>query len=338
MSRKYSAAEFASLLGISKSSLLDKERKGVLPKPGREVRGSTSYRYYLDEDIPGYRKLLNTSPPLKRKRIQLFLSCQHGTGKSSLAANYVQYASSLGIRTLAIDLDQKGDFSAYLYPKNGELHTTIGQILLADGAIDGAVIAINKYLNLLPGNIMLAPASLELNSRASGEFLLQNALRKVSSKYDLIVMDVSSQPDILMKNAILAAQDIIIPVTPTTGAQAVRITMELIRQVEAENSGVNLKHIFLANNLAVRSFKISAITKNSDILSAGVSLCNTVIRFDTRYETAGKKFRTVVDLHPRSGVTRDIRELTKELLFDKRTAMTKPVRGSAKYKSAANFH
>ncbi len=337
MSRKYSAAEFASLLGISKSSLLDKERKGLLPKPGREIRGSASYRYYLEEDIPGYRKILNTTPPLKRKRIQLFLSCQHGTGKSSLAANYVQYASSLGIRTLAIDLDQKGDFSAYLYPKNGELHTTIGQILLADGAIDGAVISINKYLNLLPGNIMLAPASLEMNSRSYAEFLLQNSLRKITNKYDLIVMDVSSQPDILMKNAILAAQDIIIPVTSSTGPQAVRITMELIRQVEAENSGVNRKHIFLTYNLAAHNFKIASIAKNSEILSSGASLCKTAIRCDTRYETSGKKYRTVVDLHPRSGVTRDIRELTKELLFDKRPAVKKGSRGSAMYKSAAKF-
>ena len=72
-------------------------------------------------------------------------------------------------------------------------------------------------------------------------------------------------------------------------------------------------------------------------MSSGASLCKTAVRYDPRYETAGKKYRTVVDLHPRSGVTRDIRELTKELLFDKRPAVKKVSRGSTMYKASANF-
>jgi len=308
----------------------------MLPKPGRETRGAIAYRYYLEEDIPHYRRILNTTPPVKRKRIQLFLSCQHSVGKSSLAANYVLYASSLGIRTLAIDLDQKGDFSAYLYPSNDELHTTIGQILLADGAIEGAVIAVNNYLNLLPGNIMLGPASLELNSRSSAEFLLLNALRKAINKYDLIVMDVSSQPDILMKNAILAAQDIIVPVTSSTNQQSLRITLELIRQVEAEYSGVNKKRIYLARNLTGRRVKTAAL-KNDLYTYPGAALCKTTVRFDQRYETAGKKFLTAVELHPRSGVTRDLRELSRELIFDKRPPVKTYTRSSSFFKPAQNF-
>ena len=313
--KKYTSLEFADLLGISKSSLLDKERKGTLPKPAREVKGQVSYRYYTEEDIPQYREILNSPQPVYKRRIQLFLNCQNGTGKSSIAANYIKYASSLGINTLAIDLDQKGDLSVFLMGLQSRLYPTIGQVLLADGSISGAVVKINKYLSVIPGNILLAPASIELNSRRASEFLLISSLRKVYEQFSLIIIDVNSHPDILMKNAIVASDDIIIPITDEDHVASIRITFDLVRQIEGEYSGLVKKKIHIFRNMTDKDSNGSPGSGDINKMLFGKYLTDSSVRYDGRFEAASKQFDMVMSKYPRSRVTKDIKKLADEIVL-----------------------
>lgn len=313
--KKYTSLEFADLLGISKSSLLDKERKGILPKPEREIRGQVSYRYYTEEDIPRFRDILNSPQPIYRRRIQLFLNCQNGTGKSSIAANYIKYASSLGINTLAIDLDQKGDLSTFLMGSQSRLYSTIGQVLLADGAISGAMIKVNKYLSVVPGNIMLAPASIELNSRRASEFLLISTLRRIYEQFNLIVIDVNSHPDILMKNAIVASDDIVIPITDEDHVASIRITFDLVKQIEGEYSGLEKKRIHIFRNMVDKKSNGSLASGNINKMLFGRYLTDSSVRFDGRFEAASKQFDMVMTKYPRSRVTKDIKKLADEIVL-----------------------
>lgn len=315
ISHRYTSQEFANLLGISKSSLLDKEKKGVLPESRREKRGKLDYRYYCEDDIPRYRDILNTPAPLKKRRIQVFLNCQNATGKSAVAANYVRHVSSLGIRCLAIDLDQKGDLTAFLGQNPHELHSTIGQVLLADGAVNSVAIPINRYLHLVPGNLLLVPSSLELNSRTGSEFRLSLSLRRNTSDYDLIVIDVNSHPDIFVISAILAADDLIIPLTSINSSEVLQHTLDLINRVISEYAGATRKKILIFRNKFSHKEVSFANLKRTKMNGTKFRILRNTIRYDNRLNASGKNFRTVVDEFPRSRVTRDIKELAEEILF-----------------------
>jgi len=315
ISHRYTSQEFADLLGISKSSLLDKEKKGVLPESRREKRGKLDYRFYCEEDIPRYRDILNTPALLKKRRIQVFLNCQNATGKSAVAANYIRHVSSLGIRCLAIDLDQKGDLTAFLGQDPHKLHSTIGQVLLADGAVNSVAIPINRYLHLVPGNLLLVPSSLELNSRTSSEFRLSLSLRRNIVDYDLIVIDVNSHPDIFVVNAILAADDLIIPLTNINSSEVLRHSLDLINRVISEYAGATRKKIYIFRNKFRPNETSFNNLKRTKMNGTKFRILRNTVRYDSRFNASGKKFHTVVDEFPRSRVTRDIKELAEEILF-----------------------
>ena len=315
ISPRYTSQEFANLLGISKSSLLDKEKKGVLPQSRREKRGKLDYRYYCEDDIPRYRGILNTPAPLKKRRIQVFLNCQNATGKSSVAANYIRHVSSLGIRCLAIDLDQKGDLTAFLGQDPHKLHSTIGQVLLADGAVNSVAIPINSYLHLVPGNLLLVPSSLELNSRTGSEFRLSLSLRRNTLDYDLIVMDVNSHPDIFVINSILAADDLIIPITSVNSTEVLQHSLDLINRVISEYAGAAKKKIYIfRNKFTNKNISLEAL-KKFKMNGTKYRILRNSVRYDGRFGASSKKFQTVVDEFPRSRVTRDIKDLAEEILF-----------------------
>ncbi len=316
MLRSYNSSEFAKILGISKSSLIAKERQGLLPRPARMTRGKIKYRVYYDKDIEVFRKLLDAPRRIIRRRIQAFLNCQHSSGKTSIAANYIEYISNKGIKCLAIDLDQKGDLTAFLGNDTYKRSPTIGQVLLVGGSINGATIRINNFLDLIPGNILLAPAIIQLNSCKANEFLLLNTLRKDICKYDLIVIDTGSNPDILMKNAVLAADDILIPIVDGNMEEASAITLDLIAQLEAEYIGIRKKnkYIFL-NKVMNRSGNSNLVDRiKGRFTQQGCSLLKP-LKYDVRFEAACKRFQTTVSIHPRSGITREIRELVESAAF-----------------------
>jgi len=303
-------------MGISRSSLLEKERRGVIPPPQRENRGAISFRFYKPEDIPLYRKILNSPPLLWRKRVQLFLNCQSGSGKSSIAANYLQYVSGLGVRCLAVDLDSSGSLSEYLGISPYESNTTIGQVLLADGHINGTALPVNKFLQIIPGNALLVSSAVELNTRSGNEKRLSYLLRNHKENYDLVVLDVNSHPDILMVNAVLAADDIIIPVDAKNRGEGPRLTLDLVERIISEYSVIQKKEVFLFENKILRSGPAVKRPNIKDRALLNIHYLKRKVRFDRRFEALEKSHGTAVLSYPRSGVSKDIKALAEDLLFE----------------------
>ena len=89
----FTAKEFASLLGISKSMLLRMEAEGELPAPVMQ----DGVRIYMPYDIPDYLERLGKGPLVREKRRQIFLNFKGGTGKTSVSAFYSFRLAQLGI-------------------------------------------------------------------------------------------------------------------------------------------------------------------------------------------------------------------------------------------------
>lgn len=288
----------------------------MIPPARRETRGETSFRYYGEDDIPRYRTILNSPPPVRKRRVQLFLSNLKGMGKSSLAANYLRYISGLGVKCLAIDMDPKGDLSSYLGAPPTELRSTIGQILLAEGQINGAAFPVNTYLHLIPGNPLLISASLELNSHPGNDNKLNYLLRKHREDYDLVVIDVNSHPDIFMINAILAADDIIMPVNDGSDNSTLMISLNMLDRILQEYSGTHKKNVYIFENKVEKKGTHKKPRKIKDIVSLDIHYLKKSIRYDRRYDALSKNHQTAVIVYPRSGVTKDIKTLAEAILLE----------------------
>jgi chromosome partitioning protein len=315
MNNKYSSKEFAKLLGISKSTLFDKERRKLLPRAKRERRGAVSYRYYSGDDIPTYRKLLHLTPLIRSRKIQLFLNFSRESGKSFLSANHVYYASTLGIRCLAIDLVPDGDLTSYLVHNPVEFDFTIGDLLLSNIPLSSAKVAINPHLDLIPADSRIIPAIFELNAGNAKEFRLKKFISKVLNNYDLIVIDSDSHPDILSLNAIIACNEIIIPVSiRKNDINNIDLTLNIIKQISEDYSGTLLEKIYILIN------EVDNDTQHIDTMSEIVSqkyskyLLKSRIRFDPRILQAKKNSISVFQIAPNAKAAKDIKTLTEELL------------------------
>ncbi len=134
-----------------------------------------------------------------------------GVGKTSTAINLSASIAALEKKTLVIDIDPQGNSSSGmgLIPEN----ETIYEVLVGQKAIHDCIE--NTYLphlDLLPANINLVGAEVELVNLAEREFKLKNAIAPIVNDYDYIFIDCPPSLGLLTLNALTASNGVIIPV------------------------------------------------------------------------------------------------------------------------------
>lgn len=282
--RVYSPAAFAKLLGISKQELLEKEAKGITPPAQRNARHA---RYYKLEDVVKYRSCLGIPSPVKSIRKQLFLNFKGGTGKSSLSASYGFRLAQMGFRTLLIDLDPQGHLTQCLGLNNEVFPKTLFNSLVEKEEIEKVIVRTDlPTLNIIPSNLNLSPVELSLFSMNSREFRLKRLLSTIEKNYDVIVMDASPSIGLLNLNAILASNDLLIPVLADfLSYHGLKILFETLSTIEEDFSFV-FENIFIFLNRYNESHRICRRSKKALETHYKKYLINTMIRQDTKIAEA----------------------------------------------------
>ncbi|MFC1607040.1 ParA family protein [Candidatus Latescibacterota bacterium] len=136
-----------------------------------------------------------------------------GVGKTTTAVNLAASLAALERRTLLIDMDPQGNASSGLGLDADSINKTIYEVLIEKIPIAEAIhdTEIN-YLKLLPSNIRLSGAQIELVSMMARERKLQTALEQFKNSYDFILIDCPPSLGILTLNAMAAAKSILIPI------------------------------------------------------------------------------------------------------------------------------
>lgn len=146
-------------------------------------------------------------------KIISFCNQKGGVGKSTSAVNTGAYLAALGKRVLLVDLDSQGNATSGLGFKPYEMRETsyhiIMGILPAQSAIKNTE---NPGLDLIPANQDLAGATVELVHLEDRDVKLKNALDYLRHDYDYILIDCPPSLGILTINALLASDEVIIPV------------------------------------------------------------------------------------------------------------------------------
>jgi len=311
----YSPMAFAKLLGISKQDLLEKEARGVLPPPKRD---SSQERYYKPEDVSKYRNYLGFPPPIKPIRKQLFLNFKGGTGKSTISASYGFRLAQMGVRTLLVDLDPQGHLTQCLGVNSQQFPKTLFSALIEKEEMEKIIVKTDlPTLDIIPSNLNLSPVELSLFSMNSREFRLKRLIDSVEKHYELIVMDASPSIGLLNLNAILASNDLIIPVLADfLSYHGLKILFETLSTIEEDFSFV-FENIFIFLNRYNESHRICKRSKKALETHYGKYLLDTVIRQDTKIAEATSQGTPIFLFAQSSKGAVDVQSLIDEILEPK---------------------
>src|SRR5713101_1041968 len=141
------------------------------------------------------------------------LNNKGGTGKTTTAVNLAAGTALQGKKVLLVDLDPQGNATTGLGFAKATLPTTVYNILSQTRKADEVIVGTKvENLFLLPSNLDLAGAEVELSSAPGREYVLREALAVARHKYDAILIDCPPNIGILTVNAIVACDLMIVPV------------------------------------------------------------------------------------------------------------------------------
>ncbi|HEY9291152.1 MAG TPA: ParA family protein [Microlunatus sp.] len=136
-----------------------------------------------------------------------------GVGKTTTTINLGAALAELGRKVLLVDFDPQGSLSVGLGVNPHDLELSIYNLLLSRDVTVDEVIAPTTVdgLDILPSNIDLSAAELQLVSEVAREQTLLRVLEKVTGRYDVILIDCAPSLGLLTINALTAADKVIVP-------------------------------------------------------------------------------------------------------------------------------
>ncbi len=310
----FTIGEFASLLGVSKAVIYKWEKEGKIAKARRMKRGKTMYRFYTTDDIRDIRIKMNLQTPMTRRRKQLFLNFKGGTGKSVISANYGYRLAQHGFKVLMIDLDPQGHLTKCLGRNPEEYSKTLFDVIINKDPIQSVITSSSlTTLDIIPANLGLSPVELSLTSLHAREFKLRRAFQDVEENYDVIVLDAPPNIGLLNLNAILAVDDLLVPVLADfLSYDGLKILFETLRDIEDEFEFV-LDNIHIFINRYNESMNISTRSRDALIKNYEDYLCNTLIRQNTTLSDATAQGKSIFEYAPNSRAASDINKLVNEV-------------------------
>ena len=135
-----------------------------------------------------------------------------GVGKTTTAVNLASGVAAQGKKVLLVDLDPQGNTtSAYGIAKRG-VEISVYQLLTGEKTAQEAIVHTQYRVDLIPSNIQLSGAGIELVSFPRREARLREALTPVIGQYDFIFIDCPPSLDLLTLNGLCACDTVLVPI------------------------------------------------------------------------------------------------------------------------------
>ncbi len=136
-----------------------------------------------------------------------------GVGKTTTSINLSAYLADLKKKTLLIDCDPQGNASSGVGIDKEDNECSVYNVLInGENVSENTIQTKYKNLSVIPSNVDLAGAEIELVSVEKREFLLKEKLKEVINDYDYIIIDCPPSLGLLTLNAFAAANSVIIPI------------------------------------------------------------------------------------------------------------------------------
>lgn len=199
-------------------------------------------------------------------KIIAFSNQKGGVGKTTTCVNMSAYLANKGYKCLVVDLDPQGNATSGLGFAKSDVKSSVYNVLIDEAPLENVVLKTQvKGLDVLPSNIDLAGAEVELVYVKNRELVLKNVLEKAKNSYDFITIDCPPSLGLLTINALASADTVIIPIQSEyyalEGLSQLMNTIKLV--VKHLNSSLKIEGVVLTmnDNRAIISRQISAEIK-----------------------------------------------------------------------------
>ncbi len=135
-----------------------------------------------------------------------------GVGKTTTTVNVAAFLAEMGRKVLIMDIDPQGNAGYGIGINAEEINTTLYEVLIGEIALKDALFKSNiENLYLVPSNIHLSGAQVDLLDMEGKEYILRKALKDVKNDFDYIFIDCPPSLGILTLNSLVAADTVLIP-------------------------------------------------------------------------------------------------------------------------------
>lgn len=136
-----------------------------------------------------------------------------GVGKTTTTINLAACVAEKGKKVLVIDIDPQGNATTGFGIEKNELDNTVYELMLGECSVKECIIQdVNDNLSLIPSNVNLAAAEIELIDQDRKEFVLKNEIDWVKDQYDYIFIDCPPSLSMLTINAMTTADSVLVPI------------------------------------------------------------------------------------------------------------------------------
>lgn len=146
-------------------------------------------------------------------KIIAFLNQKGGVGKTTTCVNMASYLAEMGRKVLLLDIDAQGNASSSLGIEKDNKYKTIYNVIVDDNTVDEVIVP-TKYANLdiIPSDVDLAGAEVELVQMNNREKVIRRILHQVKDRYDFICIDCPPSLGLITVNALTACDSVLIPI------------------------------------------------------------------------------------------------------------------------------
>jgi chromosome partitioning protein len=249
-------------------------------------------------------------------RIAAVCNQKGGVGKTTTTINLGAALAEQGRRVLLVDFDPQGALSVGLGIQPHELDATVYNLLMERGVTAHDVIIKTRIagMDLLPSNIDLSGAEVQLVHEVGREFVLGRALQPVVPDYDVILIDCQPSLGLLTVNALACADGVIVPLMCEYFAlRGVALLMETIDKVSSRLSPKLAIDGLLATMYDSRTLHTREVLAGV-VEGFGERVFHTVVSRTVRFPDATVAGEPITRFDPACNGAGAYRELAKEVL------------------------
>lgn len=254
--------------------------------------------------------------PRGEARIIALCNQKGGVGKTTTTINLGAALAECGKRVLLVDLDPQGALSAGLGVAHNDLALTVYDLLGRSAPLIDEVLMKTcvDTMDLLPSNIDLSAAEIQLVNQVGREHALRRVLEPVRDRYDYILVDCQPALSVLTVNALACADGVIIPMEceffSLRGLALLTDTMEKVR--DRLNPGLTLLGIVMTmfDGRLLHSRQVMA--RVGEVF--GGDVYETVISRTVRFPDATIAGEPILTWAPKSNGAEQYRALAREVL------------------------
>lgn len=242
-----------------------------------------------------------------------------GCGKTTTSVNLGAALAQMGQRVLLMDLDPQAHSTLGLGHNPERFEKTIYDVLIGhEFSISNVIVSTAiSGLDIIPNNILLSGADIHLASMYEREYVLNKHLPHIGQNYDFCIIDCSPSLNLMTLNALVASDDVIIPVQThyyaIEGLKQLLETIEIVR--ERFNPDIRIMGILLT--FVESNTTLSRQVQQQMRSYFGDLVFNTVIHRTVRLAEAPGAGQSIMTYAPRSKGAAEYKGLAEEILNGK---------------------